>query len=227
MRSLTSCQATDMDRLFWFSLLLTHLPVTESNKKATVIWMKTGQDATLPCDLISPCPEWSYEWFVFKENYHLHLNLMSNPSKYSLDKGSLHIMSLNASDSGIYHCAAVGPRKSERGEQCVGNGTTLAVIGGKPMASYVLWLALVLLVIYSMAIVTLIILKKYHCNTSSRRKTNKNYSTKKTQFQDVLQEMNKRRNLEKRKETTDGNLSQAEAASTEFNSSPDDIYQNV
>ncbi|XP_078126277.1 uncharacterized protein LOC144530546 isoform X2 [Sander vitreus] len=188
-----------MDRLFWFSLLLTYLPVTESMKKEEscllqpnkVIWRKTGQTAVVNCTISSHCSarDLHYEWFTFKENIHLRLNLKSNSLKYSLDGASLNINSLDANDSGIYYCAAVSSGPPAAGAQHVGLGTTL-VVRGK---------SLIL----------------------------KNNPTKKAQFHDVLQEMYSRRNLDKGKKTVGRNCSQAEAASTAFKSSTDDIYQNV
>ncbi|AWP18904.1 Hypothetical protein SMAX5B_021043 [Scophthalmus maximus] len=232
MRSFTSSQVADMRRLLWFSLMLTHLPVTESTGNAIgcitqpgeEIRQKTGQVAILPCNISSNCPArgWRYGWFVFKENSHLRLNL-NNPLKYRLDGASLHIKSLNTNDSGIYHCAAVWLEPPTSGLHHVGSGTALTVTGHiKTMArDILLWLSFVLLVIYSMAVVTLIILKKSGCN---RRmcKTNKKCSTKKTSFRNVLQEMKNRR-----KHTAGQNSSQVEAASTEVKSSVDGIYQNV
>ncbi|XP_026180886.1 uncharacterized protein LOC113140955 [Mastacembelus armatus] len=228
MRSFTSDQATDMSWTFWLSLLLTHLAVTESmgspenclTQPVTTIWSSIGQAVVLPCKVSSHCPDTylHYQWFVFKQNYHFRLNLSSNPSKYSLEGGYLHIKSLDVNDSGIYYCAAVW---SAPNIQDVGLGTTLVVKGHVTVKQSLLWLSFALLAMYSLAVVTLIILKKHRCHRSkSRMKTDKNNSTKKIQFRDVLQEMY-------RKQTADRSRYQTEAASTEFNSSGDDIYQNV
>ncbi|XP_010772050.1 uncharacterized protein isoform X1 [Notothenia coriiceps] len=96
-----------------------------------------------------------------------------------------------------------------------------------------LWLSFALLATYSLAIVTLI-LKKCGCKTGVCRKrgeTDKTpreiHSFKTTHFRDVLQEMYSKRNLEKGIKAENKKRSQAEAPSTEFNCSTDDIYQNV
>ncbi|XP_070703262.1 immunoglobulin superfamily member 6 [Pempheris klunzingeri] len=223
-----------MDWWLWFSLLLTCLPVTETMKEIegclsqpnTVIWRKTGQSAVLPCNVNSQCSakDLRYEWFAFKENACLRLNVLDNHLKYKLEGGSLHIKSLNANDSGIYHCAATSPSITAPSSQHVGLGTTLVVKEVKMMVRHILlWLSLVLLAIYSLAVVTLII-KKHDCITDRRmQKTEKINSTKRRQFHDVLQEMYKRGN----KKTVSRSRSHVEAATPEFNSSTDDIYQNV
>ncbi|XP_042360919.1 uncharacterized protein si:ch211-139g16.8 isoform X2 [Plectropomus leopardus] len=223
MRSFTSCQASDMDRLFWCSLLLTFLPVIESVKNNDsclfqpnrVIWKKTGHSAVLNCTVRSPysSKEWKYEWFAFKENSHLRLNL-SDSLKYSLESASLHIKSLNVKDSGIYHCAAVSSGDPGLDAQCVGTGTTLVVRDKSLAMQVLLWLSFVLLAIYSLALVTLLLKKK-------------NSIKKRAQFRDVLQEMYRKRNLDRGKKNVSRDHSHVEAASTEFKSSADDIYQNV
>ncbi|KAG7505343.1 immunoglobulin superfamily member 6 [Solea senegalensis] len=215
-----------MELLFWISLVLTNLPVTESMRKVNdclrqpqkEILKERGQVVVLPCNGSSECLAIGvrYEWFLFKEHSHVRLNLRDNPLKYTLNGASLRIKSLQKNDSGIYHCAAVcSELTAESGTQHVGPGTVLTVTGNvKTVASNILlWSSFVLLVIYSIAIVTLIILKKHG---------RKNYSTKTTKFHDVLQEMNSRRNLEKGQSSL-----QVEAANAKFNRSADDIYQNV
>ncbi|XP_039979654.1 immunoglobulin superfamily member 6 isoform X2 [Xiphias gladius] len=229
-----------MDRLFWFSLLFTHLPRTVFSGIAEgcliqpekEIWRTTEQDAVLTCTVSSHCPAggWQYEWFVFKEHSHHHLNLSVSRSKYTLDGASLHISPLTVNDSGIYHCAAVHAGKPAKGAQHVGLGTTLAVTVRATPQYILLYLSFILLVIYSITVLTLIILKEYGCNMSFCRrmcKIDKTYSTKKIQFGDVLQEMTNKRNLKTHKQTVGRHHSQVKAASNDFNNSPDDIYQNV
>ncbi|XP_051243507.1 uncharacterized protein si:ch211-139g16.8 [Dicentrarchus labrax] len=233
MRSFTSCQATDMHRLIWFSLLLTYLPVTANTEMTNSclsqpnedIWMKMGQSVVLPCTVTPHCSGkgWHYEWFIFKDDSYLRLKLHG---KYSLDGASLHIKSLVADDSGIYHCAAVLHGQPARGGQHVGLGTTLVVKEKvRIMVRHILlWVFFVLLIIYSLAVVTLIV-KKYGFRRTT--KTDRSNSTKTTQFRDVLQELYSKRNLQRSKRLVSRNRSQAEAASTDANNSNDDIYQNV
>ncbi|XP_060946339.1 immunoglobulin superfamily member 6 [Limanda limanda] len=241
MRSPTSVQATDMDWLLCFSLMLTHLLLTDSSEKTEIsvtqrqrpIWRKTGQKVVLPCTVSSDSSSGSihYMWFVFKENSHFPIKLIS--PKYSLDGASLDIKPLNINDSGIYYCAAQTSGNPAKDSQHVGTGTVLTVTGHvKTLTMHILlWSSLVLLVIYSTAIVTLIILKKHGCNmTCCRRRgkiDKKNESTKKTRFRNVLQEMNNRRNLERSEHASGQSGLQVEPASPEINISTDDIYQNV
>ncbi|XP_027141153.1 immunoglobulin superfamily member 6 isoform X2 [Larimichthys crocea] len=227
MISFTCCPLIDMERLFWFSLLLTYLPVTESMENAdsclsqpeTVI-LQTGQSAFLPCTVSSHCSanDWDYEWISFKESTCIRINL-KNPLKYSLEGASLHIRSLQANDSGIYYCAALNHGDSAHGTQHVGFGTTLVVRERFKIRTkhILLWLSFVLLAIYSLVILTLII-KKCGCRKNAKTEKTKKTSTKKTQFRDVLQEMYSKRNFERSKQT---------AGNTDNNSSSDDIYQNV
>ncbi|KAI9514748.1 hypothetical protein NQZ68_030938 [Dissostichus eleginoides] len=233
-----------MDRLFCFSLLLTYLPVTESTECLSqpnkMIWRKTGQNVFLKCSLSSNClakKGLQFEWLAFKENVHLPLNVSKNPHKYSLDKASLIIKSLHTTESGIYYCAVFSGYKAPGtpGSTYVALGTTLVVTEYiSPLVRHILlWLSFALLAIYSLAIVPLI-LKKCGCKTSVCRKrgeTDKTpgekHSFKRTHFRDVLQEMYSKRNLEKGVKAENKKRSQAEAPSTEFNSSTDDIYQNV
>nr|XP_020491962.1 uncharacterized protein LOC109985879 [Labrus bergylta] len=213
-----------MVRLFWCSVLLFSLPVTESmekdercsSKPINEVWRNTGQSVVLRCNIKQHCliRGQSYEWFSFREHSHGRLIPQSFPLKYSLEGAFLHIKSLHTNDSGIYHCAA-----GMQGKPYVALGTTLVVREKyKVMVKNIpLWLSFVLLAFYSLALVTLII-KKYGCSMGvSRRitKTQKNNSTKKRQFRDVLQEINSRNNLKRNKRAVD------------HNGSADDIYQNV
>ncbi|XP_060921773.1 uncharacterized protein si:ch211-139g16.8 isoform X2 [Labrus mixtus] len=218
--SFTSFQATNMVRLFWCSVLLFSLPVTESmekdegcsSKPVEEVWQNTGQSVVLWCNIKPHCLTGgqSYEWFSFRE--HSHGRLIPQPPKYSLEGESLHIKFLHTNDSGIYYCAA-----GVQGKPYVALGTTLVVREKYMVRNILLWFSFVLLAFYSLALVTLII-KKYGCRMGvSRRitKTQKNNSTKKRQFRDVLQEINSRNNLKRNKRAAD------------HNGSPDDIYQNI
>lgn len=121
-----------------FTLTLFFLLISESNGRENCLWQPVTQtvetaeqSAVLECTISDACPKAipDFKWFVFQENNHYHLNFNSNPHKFSLDKGSLHINSLHVNDSGIYHCAAVWPGEPIQGKQYVGPGTTLIVRG--------------------------------------------------------------------------------------------------
>ncbi|KAM6966249.1 uncharacterized protein LKV04_018740 [Tautogolabrus adspersus] len=160
-----------MVSLFWCSVLLFSLPVTESMKKdescssqpTEEVWRNTGQNVVLWCNIKPHCSTEGehYEWFSFRERSHHRLNLQSHPLKYSLEGASLHIKSLHTNDSGIYHCAAGELGEPAQGKQYVALGTTLVVRGtSKVMVKIILlWLSFVLLAIYSLALLTLIIKK--------------------------------------------------------------------
>ncbi|XP_029013853.1 immunoglobulin superfamily member 6 [Betta splendens] len=230
----------DMGRFLLFSLLTDLLlieSITMENCKfrpAKEIGQKVGQSAELQCGVSCSNKHVHYEWFVFKEHSHYHVNLTGAPLKYNLVGGSLHIKSVNNNDSGIYYCAAMWPRESTRNRQYVGEGTTLIVRGhGTRLVKYILlWLSFVLLSIYSIVILSLII-KKCGCNRSKSTKaeeTDKTTSDKKaakrrTQFRDVLEEMYSNRNTGRKKQSV--GRDKVEAASTDFTDSNDDIYQNV
>lgn len=96
-----------------------------------IIRRKAGNKVVLSCTVYPDChaQPWKYEWFLFKENYHILLKPGENSDKYKLDGASLQISALHANDSGIYHCAAVARGKPGRGMQHVGPGTTLVVKG--------------------------------------------------------------------------------------------------
>ncbi|KAJ4931821.1 hypothetical protein JOQ06_010261 [Pogonophryne albipinna] len=185
-----------------------------------MIWRKTGQSVFLKCSLSSNClaKGLQFEWFAFKENVHLPLNVIENPHKYSLDKASLNIKSLHTNESGIYYCAVFSGYKAP-GTPYVALGTTLVVTEHiSPLVRHILlWLSFALLATYSLAIVTLIL----------KKTPGEKHSFKRTDFRDVLQEMYSKRNLEKSIKAENKKRSQAEAPSTEFRNSTDDIYQNV
>ncbi|KAM9744891.1 uncharacterized protein ACNS7B_009414 isoform 1-T2 [Menidia menidia] len=226
-----------MKKLFWLSLLFIHLPETESKDETQTclsqpkkwVWYKTGQSALLSCSISPRCQakDLLYQWFVFKESSHFPLKITG---KYSLRGASLYIKSLNAGDSGIYYCAVEAQSDTECCEQNVATGTTLVVRGKVMLRPILLWSSFTLLAIYSLAIMMLIILKKYGFNTSAIRKMSKSDKfgfSQKMQFRDVLQEMNSRRNLSKSKPKRRSHSQVVEAASGECNISNDDIYQNI
>ncbi|KAM4531468.1 uncharacterized protein PAE49_023663 [Odontesthes bonariensis] len=223
-----------MKQLFWLSLLLIHLPGTESKDEEQsclsqpnkVIWHETGQSALLPCNISSRCKAEKQQWFAFKDDNILRLSLAG---RYSLLGASLQIQSLNVNDSGIYYCAV---ESTNCCQEYVALGTTLVVREKVQLMvrHILLWSSFTLLAIYSLAIVTLIILKKYGYNVSVSAETSKSDKLsfkKKTQFRNVLQELHSRRNLSKAKQIRRGNSSQVEASSGQCNISTDDIYQNI
>ncbi|KAF3700197.1 Immunoglobulin superfamily member 6 [Channa argus] len=217
-----------MDRFFWFWLLVTNLSVTESGgedicltQPISEIKRKVEQDALLPCTASAECSEngMSYKWFVFKKNQHSSIEVDFNSPRFSLDRASLRIKSLNVNDSGIYHCAAEWTREPTKGKQHVGMGTTLTVRALESMTKHILlWLSFVLLAIYSSVILTLILSKKNNSTNKARPKS---------QFRDVLQEMYNKKKLQSDTQTTGSNPSEAQTASSDLKSSIDDIYQNV
>ncbi|XP_077389517.1 immunoglobulin superfamily member 6-like isoform X5 [Festucalex cinctus] len=134
-------------------------------------------------------------------------------------------------DSGIYYCAATSLGDPRPGAQHVGLGTTLVVKEKTQLmvGHVLLWLTFVVLALYSSAIVTLIIQKKYGlniCNCTKSHKNNKQNTNKTRIFRDVLQEMDHRRDVKRSKQTAKRDPAPAEVTSAEFNT-PDDIYQNV
>uniref|UniRef100_A0A3Q1CWS0 Ig-like domain-containing protein n=1 Tax=Amphiprion ocellaris TaxID=80972 RepID=A0A3Q1CWS0_AMPOC len=91
--------------------------------------MKTGQAAVLHCTMSDPCSAggFLYQWFAFNQSGHFRLDLTGD--KYNLDGASLHIKSLQANDSGIYHCAVASQGPETCCRQYVGMGTSLMVRG--------------------------------------------------------------------------------------------------
>ncbi|XP_075880358.1 immunoglobulin superfamily member 6 isoform X2 [Nelusetta ayraudi] len=219
MRSLTGCRAANMDRLFWCSLLLNFLKLTEGNTNSKscnlsqpdeVLWRKIGQSVELPCAISSGCSGtgWQYEWLTCKESVCFRLKLPEYPQKYKLNKASLQITALLANDSGIYHCAAVSGGHQAQGSQHVGLGTTLVVRENiKTMVRHIyLWICFVLVFVYTLAVVTLIV-KMYGCQRI--HKLDQFNLTKRTQFHDVLQEMHNKKKLRKVKKAASEEKPQA------------------
>lgn len=89
---------------------------------------KAGNNVVLLCEVHPDCSgqQWKYMWFLFQKNYHIQLKL--SPDKYKLNKASLQINSLQANDTGIYHCAAVSSPSGHK-MQYVSTGQTLIVEG--------------------------------------------------------------------------------------------------
>ncbi|XP_072299959.1 uncharacterized protein [Eucyclogobius newberryi] len=191
-----------MRHMVCFVLLFTYPSITQSiseeegclSQPKKIIFKKTKRSVVISCTVASDCAHLVYKWFVFKEDCHFELNI--DQPNYSLDGASLNIKSLNVSDSGVYHCAAVSPL--DPATQYIAHGTTLVVQEPiKIMLRHILlWLACLLLAIYSVAIVSLIIIKKHGCHQICKKNTsNERTLTKRVQFHDVLQELYKRRGL--------------------------------
>lgn len=191
-----------MRQIFSFILLFSCLSVTQTtgedevclSQPKNIIFRKTGRSVNIPCTVASECSGLEFKWFVFKENSHSELN--TDHPNYSLDGASLNIKSLNMSDSGVYHCAAIS--NGEPARQYIALGTTLVVQETvKLMLRHILlWLSCILLAMYSLAIVSLFIIKKRGCHRVCRKNTStERPSTKRVQFHDVVQELYKRRGL--------------------------------
>lgn len=191
-----------------------------------IILRKTGRSVNIPCTVSSECSRLEFKWFVFKENN--HFDLKTDHPKYSLDGASLNIKNLNLSDSGVYHCAATSDQ--EPATQYIALGTTLVVQETvKIMVRHILlWLSCILLAMYSLAIVSLFIMKKHGCHRVCRKNTSaeRPLTSKRIQFHDVLQELYKSRGLKTSAQTATKSLHN-EMTSAESSSSHDDVYQNV
>lgn len=95
-----------------------------------IIWRIGGQSASLPCNIAYDTNRnIDFLWFVFKQDAHHSVDLMTQQHKYSLERNSLNINSLQANDSGVYHCAALFRDVVCSGAQEIGQGTTLVVRG--------------------------------------------------------------------------------------------------
>ncbi|KAK7940358.1 hypothetical protein WMY93_003684 [Mugilogobius chulae] len=186
-----------MKQMFCFVILFTYLSLTKEevsgeeedkciSQPQKIIYSKTERSVVIPCTVTtSDCSHLVYKWFVFKENHHFELNI--DQPNYSLDEASLKINSLNVSDSGVYHCAAISSQ--DPALQYIALGTTLVVQEPvKIMVRHILqWLSCILLAIYSVAIVSLIILKKCGHRQICRKNigSTERTMTKRVQFHDV------------------------------------------
>ncbi|XP_014903448.1 uncharacterized protein LOC106956867 isoform X1 [Poecilia latipinna] len=207
-----------MKRMLWLLFLLVHLAGTGHTEKSErclfqkqqLMWKNIGEKAVLNCSIYSHCSagELEFEWFLVKKDSHKRL---MQTQRYNIQKNLLNIDSVNGNDTGLYLCAA---KETECCQPFVANGTLL-VVGGKPKVmlwKILVWVLFTLLAIYSLALVTLIIVRKRDCNLTFSNKSSKtetqNSVRKKTQFRDVLQELHSRTMVNKRKQSTRGNGSQ-------------------
>ncbi|XP_053707816.1 uncharacterized protein si:ch211-139g16.8 isoform X2 [Synchiropus splendidus] len=216
---------------FWLALLLTRLSLTESVTQAencifqrpTPIWKKTGHDANLTCKVKENCftSDLDFQWFIFKEDSHFLLSNKHDP-RFTFSGSSLIIKSTNANDSGIYHCAALERGGAKSGAQYVGTGSILVVKDNITPVSYILlWVLLALMLVYSLAVVTLIILKK-GCKFDTSKPGGKKNSTRKMAFREVLQEMYSRKTVR-----SNSNQRHVEVPTSHCNTSVDNTYENI
>jgi hypothetical protein len=106
------------------------LPGLSLHQPDDIIWRIGGQSASLPCNIVYDTNRnIDFLWFVFKQDAHHSVDLITQQHKYSLEKNSLNINSLQANDSGVYHCAALFRDVVCSGAQEIGQGTTLVVRG--------------------------------------------------------------------------------------------------
>ncbi|XP_029626713.1 immunoglobulin superfamily member 6-like isoform X1 [Salmo trutta] len=197
-----------------------------------IIWRIGGQSASLPCNIAYDTNrKMDVLWFVFKQDAHHSVDLMTQQHKYSLERNSLNINSLQANDSGVYHCAAVFRDVVCSGAQEIGQGTTLVVRErGMQMVWHVLlWLLFVLLVLYSLAILILIIRKKTGKDIAVSRGTEKGDFQKnkvRVQFGAVVQELYGKRNLRSNKKNPNHSGPAQNKVESPHSNHPEDIYQN-
>ncbi|CAB1342297.1 unnamed protein product [Coregonus sp. 'balchen'] len=191
------------------------LQVLSLHQPDEVIWRIGGQTASLPCNITYDTNmEIDLIWFVFKEDAHHSVDLMTQQHKYSLERNALNINSLQANDSGVYHCAALFKNVVCSGAQEIGQGTTLVVREwGMQMTWHVLlWLLFVLLALYSLAVLILIICKKKN--------------TVRVQFGAVVQELYGKRNLQSNKKNPNHSGPAQNKVESPHSNHPEDIYQN-
>ncbi|XP_036794824.1 immunoglobulin superfamily member 6-like isoform X1 [Oncorhynchus mykiss] len=197
-----------------------------------IIWRIGGQSASLPCNIAYDTNRnIDFLWFVFKQDAHHSVDLITQQHKYSLERNSLNINSLQANDSGVYHCAALFRDVVCSGAQEIGQGTTLVVRErGVQMAWHVLlWLLFVLLVLYSLAILILIIRKKTGKDIAVCRGTQKSDIQKnkvRVQFGAVVQELYGKRNLRSNKKNPNHSGPAQNKVESPHSNHPEDIYQN-
>ncbi|XP_041735220.1 immunoglobulin superfamily member 6 [Coregonus clupeaformis] len=204
------------------------LQVLSLHQPDEVIWRIGGQTASLPCNIVYDTNmEIDLIWFVFKEDAHHSVDLMTQQHKYSLERNALNINSLQANDSGVYHCAALFKNVVCSGAQEIGQGTTLVV---REMTWHVLlWLLFVLLALYSLAVLIRIICKKTGKDIAVCRGTQKSDIQKNTvrvQFGAVVQELYGKRNLQSNKKNPNHSGPAQNKVESPHSNHPEDIYQN-
>ncbi|XP_019906860.1 immunoglobulin superfamily member 6 isoform X2 [Esox lucius] len=198
-----------------------------------VMWQVSDQSGSLPCTITTNSTKpIEIRWFVFSEHsYHL-VDLDTYSYKYRLEKQALNINSLQANDSGIYHCAAFLSDMACSGAQTIGQGTTVLVKErGMEITGYVLWLLFVLLALYSVAVLILLICKKTGRDATfwegTRWRRDKKNTTQKIRFGAVVQELYVKRKLRSNKNSEVIDPTQNKVESPHSNLPHEDIYQNL
>ncbi|KAI4888892.1 hypothetical protein NFI96_013362 [Prochilodus magdalenae] len=192
--------------------------------------------ASILCNFsMSACQDSTHKilWYVFTSHSHHQLDTNKQPLKYRLDGHGLQISSLTTNDDGVYYCAVVLDGSAKDGTQAFGNGTTVMVREHVYRAGQAVLVALlVLLALFSLAILTLIICMKTGRRTwllkgRFRRSDMKNDSSKRVLFGAVVQELYNKRNLRSNKKNPTEVSQENKFENPRTSASKEDIYQNL
>ncbi|KAJ8344927.1 hypothetical protein SKAU_G00291200 [Synaphobranchus kaupii] len=193
-----------------------------------VATLTSAQDTTLPCLITQPCLS-KVRWFVFRHKSHQEIR--AQPLKYSPSSRALTIHSPQANDSGVYYCSSVPLDSSRKGAPSIGNGTRLVVreSSNTTIKTALLWTLLVVLTLYSLLILTLLILKaRREIFRRKRRNTlDKSGSTRKLHFRAVVQELYGKRNLRSTEHTTRTYSHNSKVEHPHAYAPDEDVYQNI
>ncbi|XP_041942062.1 uncharacterized protein si:ch211-139g16.8 isoform X2 [Alosa sapidissima] len=204
-------------------------------KSITEIWLMEEESHSIPCDVsVTQCPGGvDFSWHVFRKSSYEWLNLDAGSSKFSvLNEGALEVKSFHVVDSGIYHC---GVEYHRTGKQIIGNGTVVTVTAlSHQIRQALLWFLFAVLALYSLIVLTLLILKMTGRDIPILRgkcgniNGSKNNSTRRRHFRAVVQELYSKRNLHSSPKPP--GLPQSADSQFENPHTPtqdDDIYQNM
>ncbi|XP_062387097.1 uncharacterized protein si:ch211-139g16.8 [Sardina pilchardus] len=202
------------------------------------IWLVEDESRCIPCDVsVSGClGEVHFTWHVFRKSSSEWLNPDLGSPKFSVQtEGGLKVKSFQEDDSGIYYCGVTATGHHGTQKQIIGNGTVVTVTAlSHQIRQALLWLLFAVLALYSLIVLTLLILKmmgrdipflRGKCGNNNGSKNN---STRRRHFRAVLQELYSKRNLHSRPKTP--GRSHSAASQFENPHSPtqdDDIYQNM